>query len=551
MAARSQAYLPVQSVSPNEAKELAREMSSNSRSKVRSSTKTLLELSQRQGGGYLLNREQSVYPITSDNYVFQDNAPKGYKPFQISIVDKGQKPEVTLTLLVNPSDIQIGQVFLANNEYTRNGWVTTLWGKQQSTITANAVSAGFFLNAVSTGFTSGAPSVGLTTARRKETIGFVNLLSIISLFKNNGYYFLEDTDERTLFSRRINRINHVMDNVMISYDGSEFLGSFNSFTLDDTGDTPYHMKYNFEYVVSGVRGTTIEGHIRSNGNELGSKVELAIQGANTKLFDVILMSQEELNKDFKVPPLERRKYEAKRKKWLDETNLKEEKTFYDGQTIGSCKEGLANFTNFWDTDFAKNNCISKVGEKRTRITSSFNGRPDHENRIDYRTASGEVRSFSSGTVAEVHPKNPGNPKDHGYVVIRTKGPDGKAIYVKYLHIDTKSIVSPKDPAKSLKIGDHVDAGQIIGIQGTDDGVYPPHTDLEVLKINNPLKISDAARYQRKNATVIPASDYFIYGCNNLRSLDNKDYENLEFKDPVEATKKYRDGFKGTVLPKES
>lgn len=258
----------------------------------RESTAAFKQILARQGGGLLFHGSGS-YPDSWPSYRSLVKRPDGYKPFEISVYNDIEKRDLfTLTLLVNPVDISIGQVYLANEAYTRRGWLPTLWGPQQITITASGISGAFYMG--STNLNSG--DVGLTNYNRKDTLSFINLLSLIGIYRNNGYYFLEEIVNESFFGDRTSRVIDVIDHIKISYDGTEYLGSFNIFTIDEDATKPYNIAYNFEFVVSGIKGDAFEGHVRVPGRTVGD-ITIGEQGYNTRLSEIIQMDESELNAD--------------------------------------------------------------------------------------------------------------------------------------------------------------------------------------------------------------------------------------------------------------
>jgi len=188
---------------------------------------------------------------------------------------------VTLGFFINPSDLQIGNVYISSDQYTRGGWVSTLWGTQQATISANGSTAGFYHQAGN--------NTGITNFSRKDAVSFVNLLSFIGLFKNNGSNFSKAKTELELFKSGFSRIINVMDIIKISYDGSEYLGEFISFTLEEDATQPYKLNYSFEYVINGISADSpyIEGHVRTKQYDVSTPVIIGLQGSDSTIINTI------------------------------------------------------------------------------------------------------------------------------------------------------------------------------------------------------------------------------------------------------------------------
>ena len=258
----------------------------------------LTSLIAREGGGlHIVHNRSGVESFGS--WVTANNIPIDYKPFLISIYDTElQKDIVSLVMLINPRDLNISQAQVVNSAITRAGWINTLWGSQQAVISASGLSAGFYY--VSQDGKGG----GLTNFYRKSSLAYQNLLAVVALFKNNAWYYMDGQESPTFFNDGTSRVINVLDVIHISYDGSDYLGNFDSFDLTDAASNPYRMEYSFEFSVSmfGSDPNTIDGHMKRGGNEKSNKIVIGIQGKNTDFSESVLMNSAEFNRDF--PPEE-------------------------------------------------------------------------------------------------------------------------------------------------------------------------------------------------------------------------------------------------------
>ena len=272
--------------------------------KVEDTGNALGGLVRTQGGDFHLYPSQTTYPPSSMTYMYAAHAPKDYVPFVISMYNV-EKDEVLypLTLMVNPNDIQYGHVKSMQNAYTRKGWASTYWGWQQRTITASGSSAGFYYNpneVVNTAEGLRVRHGGITNYYRRNSLAFANLLALVSYYKRNGAYFLNDIGEQTYWKDGTSRVIHVMDMVMVSYDGTDHIGGFSTFVVNESATMPYRIEYNFEFVVGGIRGDFFDGHLRKADNDANPKVEVSIQGDDMELTKTTRMDEEQLNQYFKV-----------------------------------------------------------------------------------------------------------------------------------------------------------------------------------------------------------------------------------------------------------
>jgi len=308
-------------------------------------------LIQSQGGDFHLDPAGRTYPTTSTTYMGAARPPANYIPFVISLYNV-EKDEALypLNLMVNPTDIQYGQVKSVQNAYTRKGWVTTYWGSQLRTMTVSGSSAGFYYNPNKVRETVEGlrvQNVGLTNYSRRNSIGFANLLTLISFFKRNGAWFLSATGDQTYWRDGTSRVIHVMDFVMVSYDGADHVGSFSTFTIDDNASNPYRISYNFEFVVAGLRGDFFDGHLHKADNADDPKVEVSIQGDNMGLVKTARMNVKELNKDFAIteliPPMLNNPQTGKPSYTLADAGLdKSSSTYQVGQAFVFNAEGGYN-----------------------------------------------------------------------------------------------------------------------------------------------------------------------------------------------------------------
>lgn len=159
-------------------------------------------------------------------------------PMKIAIADaKGKRLE--FTMLINPNNLNHGKTSSANPLYTRKGWVTQLWGPNQDVLTATGKTAAFMR-----------ASVGVTNFYRKESFAYLNFMSLVTAFKNNGYRIFDFTDAREVTRIANSRVIDLIHGVEIFYDNNTYMGHFNTFTLDEDADNPFIFNYNFEFINS-------------------------------------------------------------------------------------------------------------------------------------------------------------------------------------------------------------------------------------------------------------------------------------------------------------
>lgn len=247
-----------------------------------------------QGGGFYVVPSGEIINTELDQTAIVSR--KGFKKFEVSIYNQQKDiDEVSLIFLINPTDITIGQTFISGDSYTREGWVSTLWGRNQPTILGNGSTAGFYVG-----------GLGLSSVYRSLSLSYRNFISILGMFKNNGYYFMGGEQNKDLFKKMKvdkGRVISVLDQIKVSYDGTEYLGSFSSLSVDDSVENPYRFTYNFEFIVSGLRGEPIEGHLKMEGPDGKSNAvnDIIVRTSGGMEYDEII-SLDPSNIHFDLPP---------------------------------------------------------------------------------------------------------------------------------------------------------------------------------------------------------------------------------------------------------
>jgi hypothetical protein len=225
-------------------------------------------ITNHSGGGFFV---QPTGITTELPYITAVTRGIDYKLFNVSIYNQKEDADsISMALLINPSDLTIGQTFMAADAFTRQGWLSTLWGRNQQTLVANLSTAAFYVY-----------GIGLSSFMRNFSLSFKNFVTFVGIFKNNGYYFYKGLQNRDFFNSDPGRVINVLDQVKINYDGVDYLGSFSNLTTDENTEMPFRFAFNFEFIVSGLRGEKAEGHLRicdANGCNDSSAVTIRTQG---------------------------------------------------------------------------------------------------------------------------------------------------------------------------------------------------------------------------------------------------------------------------------
>ena len=169
-------------------------------------------------------------------------------PMEFAIADKNGN-RLQFQLLINPTSMNHGKTSTVNSSYTREGYVTQVWGVNQGLITSNGTTAAFMIE-----------GGGLTNTARRRSLAYGNFLSFLFTYRNNGYQFYDPT----ALKQQLTRVIGLIHGVEMIYDNQTFMGHFNNFTIDENAERPFLFDYNFEFVVSSLSGVynEVRGHFK-------------------------------------------------------------------------------------------------------------------------------------------------------------------------------------------------------------------------------------------------------------------------------------------------
>ncbi|HED36808.1 MAG TPA: hypothetical protein ENI76_00965 [Ignavibacteria bacterium] len=150
---------------------------------------------------------------------------------QINIINKTPP----LVLLVNPSrferNYEQGSDSSSKGRYSN---IVQNWLERPMTINGGGVTSGqYIVNAEGSG--------GLTNVLRVHSLSYASLLSLLMIYKNNGILYAGDESDRG--------IPILGMSIFIYYDQHVYIGSFDTFSIADTADKPFHMSYEFRFKV--------------------------------------------------------------------------------------------------------------------------------------------------------------------------------------------------------------------------------------------------------------------------------------------------------------
>lgn len=142
-----------------------------------------------------------------------------------------------LMMLVNPSEFTRNYEHTTDPVKTRSGYVVNMWLEKPVTISSRGVTAAqYAFRADGSG--------GLVSFNRIQSASYQNLMSLVSIFKNNGNIFTD-----TSFGDSNQGVPLISMSLYIYYDNHLYIGSFDEFSVTDDGNKPYNLAYNWKFTV--------------------------------------------------------------------------------------------------------------------------------------------------------------------------------------------------------------------------------------------------------------------------------------------------------------
>lgn len=187
-------------------------------------------------------------------------------PLYISIAGNDGR-RIRIMMLISPESMNHGKTNSTTFAYTRNGFVPQLWGNNQDILTSTGKTAAFMV-----------PGVGITNFFRRRSFAFLNFMSLMNAYRNNGYRLLDPTKTSIL-----TRVTSIVQGVEIDYDNQTFMGHFNTFTLDEDAEHPYLLNYNFEFIISTLNNEykEVRGHFQNIPDREGSGAPVTLEEGAT------------------------------------------------------------------------------------------------------------------------------------------------------------------------------------------------------------------------------------------------------------------------------
>jgi hypothetical protein len=182
--------------------------------------------------------------------IFDIIAPDGFT----SLLNDG-RTDLRLVLKSNPKNLKFTYTKKIERTQTMGGWVETHWGDEPVSVSIETTTGGFIRTTAGlSGVTGAVPKVGGITidGTRMDTLAYDKYLDFLALFHNNG----------ALYDSKGNII--VQGRIKMSFNGGVWFGWFQSFTVNETAETPYSFSltasFQVEREVHGIK-TQIYGGI--------------------------------------------------------------------------------------------------------------------------------------------------------------------------------------------------------------------------------------------------------------------------------------------------
>jgi len=144
-----------------------------------------------------------------------------------------------MVLHVNPSTMSFQYQNIIERIQTKGGFVEQHWGEGPVNISFDMATGGFMRLYTGLSNLTGPTSAGGYDAggTRRDTIAYDKFLDMLALFHNNGSVY--DLSGRIVFN----------GNIRVMFDGSQFDGWFQSFSVTEAAEKPYQFSLNAAFVV--------------------------------------------------------------------------------------------------------------------------------------------------------------------------------------------------------------------------------------------------------------------------------------------------------------
>lgn len=186
-------------------------------------------------------------------------------PLSIVRRDSAGKMLESITFVTNPSEMTRSVSHASDAAMTRSSHVVTISGRNQTRISLRGKSPAFY-GAEGLSCERMLLEGGIITSRDMSA-GFLHMRMLQDIIRRDGITGLDHVDLGTgvaydsfAATMRNRVIPLALDDFGLAYDGVEYNGSFASFSIDESAESPYIIDYNIEFVVSSIGGIGFAGH---------------------------------------------------------------------------------------------------------------------------------------------------------------------------------------------------------------------------------------------------------------------------------------------------
>jgi hypothetical protein len=174
--------------------------------------------------------------------------------------------DLRLVCHVNPTQLSFSYQKKVSRSPTIGGWIEYYWGDEPYTITLDMSTGGFIRVFSGLSNTTGPvnslqqernATVGMPSqstygidlgGNRRQTLAYDKYLDLLSLFHNNGSIY----DSRGYVT--------LQGRIQMNFDGGQWYGWFQSFSVSETADSPFAFKLNMVFQVEReVHGVRTQG----------------------------------------------------------------------------------------------------------------------------------------------------------------------------------------------------------------------------------------------------------------------------------------------------
>jgi len=140
-----------------------------------------------------------------------------------------------LVMYINPESFSVSYSHMVSDgNRGRDGYIIEHWGLEQPTISASGKIGAAYISTVGT---NGQAAGGLTRKLRRGSAAYQKFMSLYQSYRNNSYIYNND-----------GRIA-LMGSVKIFYGEKVYTGTFDSFSINETEDSPFSLQYSFDFTV--------------------------------------------------------------------------------------------------------------------------------------------------------------------------------------------------------------------------------------------------------------------------------------------------------------